>query len=198
MRNPWSTKLYDNSSKSFVPAKIALLTAETAEEYIDKGWWTGLDGEDNEDDRYWDWSKFIHQHRYGSRSKKYEFRALRTDDHAIQSAIILETNVQTPNYPPGVRICNLSSAPWNRFSLAGENRRYCGCGRQLVVFACIVTYNLGTQGAIVGYPLKNSIEFYTRLGFSPTGIFDARLGLELYELPPDSIEGILTENGLFA
>lgn len=194
IEEPFPTTIYGASDGSVVGARISRLTAETAEEYIDLAWWDRVPGDAEEDDRHWDWSHCIAKNRHGSRSKSFGFFALRTEDHEVQSAVIYQTGLQSPNNSSCLFLKALASAPQNRKPLCGENRRFCLCGTRLVAYVAAVGYTMKTSGGLICYPLEKSIPFYERLGFFQTSEKHSN-GLFLYELLPEAALELAQQNG---
>jgi GNAT superfamily N-acetyltransferase len=191
---PLHTTIYDARNSAPVPASIARLTAETAEEYVDVAWWGNVRDDADEDDRRWDWSGCIAKNRRGARSKSFGFYALRTKDHAVQAALIYQTGFQSPNHSSVIFLKALASAPRNRRRLCGEMQQFSGCGTRLVAYAAAVGYTMKTSGGLICFPLEKSIPFYEKLGFVRGDTQDDN-GLFLYELAPENSLALAVNNG---
>src|SRR5690606_20265214 len=113
---------------------ISDLTAGTANTRIDQDWWIGLD--EQTPDRLWNWGQLVNRCSFHAGMSSW---ALRTEDRAIEGAIILRENWIPSQGSGAVLIEYLASAPYNRTELVPQPR-FTGCGKRLVLFAVATSY----------------------------------------------------------
>jgi GNAT superfamily N-acetyltransferase len=193
-------KILHNKTKQLVQPHIVRLTEGYANDLIDSIWWKNIpiESRNAEDDEHWNWASLIRRYCNG-----FFFRCvglISPDELYVEGALLYQINAKSQlEADVGCfYIERLAAAPRNRHWLISDHV-YTGVGSALLYWTVRQSYSRGLGGRILleSLPSSNTVNFYLKKGFIPTGKKNHRSKLEYYELPKDAAEAWMKGEGDF-
>ena len=196
------TAIHFAPARRNVTAVIRPLARRVLSRRVMQDWWSDedivVDPVRPPIDRHWDWANaVIDRDGVVLRSRRV---GVVTDDGAVEGAMVLSVQPFESTIEPGrgaLFVELLCAAPWNRPNLRRDGKRYfVGVGSELVAYAAHASRAAGHAGRLGLEASPESIPFYAKFGFQPTGADSVPFEGNVYtpmELPTSAVGKVLLD-----